>query len=77
MLIKITEYQNLDTRKLMDVYSESNYENTDYFILTKQIKMQPSERLKRAFWIFLRMTFSIKQMQHTGFWRWMMFGSAH
>ena len=52
MLIKITEYQNLDTRKLMDVYSESNYENTDYFILTKQIKMQPSERLKRAFWIF-------------------------
>ena len=52
MLIKIIDYQNLDTRKLMDVYSESNYENTDYFILTKQIKMQPSERLKRAFWIF-------------------------
>ena len=31
MLIKIIDYQKVDTRKLMDVYSESNYENTDYF----------------------------------------------
>ncbi len=26
MLIKATEYEKLDARKLMDVYSESNYE---------------------------------------------------
>lgn len=31
MLIEITEYQKIDERMLMDVYSESNYENTDYF----------------------------------------------
>ena len=31
MLIRITEYGDLDERKLMDIYSESNYENTDYF----------------------------------------------
>lgn len=31
MLVTITEYQELDARKLMDIYSESNYENTDYF----------------------------------------------
>ncbi len=31
MLIEITEYQKMDERMLMDVYSESNYENTDYF----------------------------------------------
>jgi hypothetical protein len=31
MLTTITDYQKLNTRKLMDVYSESNYENTDYF----------------------------------------------
>ncbi len=32
MLIRITEYQKLNTRKLMDVYSESNYENTEFCI---------------------------------------------
>ena len=31
MLKIISEYQKVDTRKLMDVYSESNFENTDYF----------------------------------------------
>ena len=31
MIVEITEYFKVDTRKLMDVYSESNYENTDYF----------------------------------------------
>ena len=31
MLIPITHYNDLDARKLMDIYSESNYKNTDYF----------------------------------------------
>ena len=31
MLLTITEYKDLDKRKLMDIYSESNYENTDFF----------------------------------------------
>ena len=31
MLITITDFKDLDMRKLMDIYSESNYENTDFF----------------------------------------------
>ena len=31
MLLRITQYRDLDVRKLMDIYSESNFENTDYF----------------------------------------------
>ncbi len=31
MLIEITSYASLDTRKLMDLYAESNIENVDYF----------------------------------------------
>jgi len=31
MLISITNYEKIDQRKLMDIYSESNFENTDYF----------------------------------------------
>ena len=31
MLLRITRYCDLDGQDLMEVYSESNYENTDYF----------------------------------------------
>ena len=31
MLLKITDGQALDERRLMDVYAESNLENTDFF----------------------------------------------
>ena len=31
MLLRINRYEELDVRKLMDVYAESNFENTDYF----------------------------------------------
>ena len=31
MLKILTEDRKVDTRKLMEIYSESNYENTDYF----------------------------------------------
>ena len=31
MLLKITNYGDLDKRKLMDIYAESNFENTDFF----------------------------------------------
>ena len=30
-LLRITDFCDIDARKLMDVYYESNYENTDYF----------------------------------------------
>ena len=29
MLITIDAYKDIDAKKLMDIYSESNYENTD------------------------------------------------
>lgn len=31
MLLRITRYCDLARQNLMEVYSESNYENTDYF----------------------------------------------
>ena len=31
MLLRITGYDGLDERKLMDIYSESNTDNTEYF----------------------------------------------
>ena len=31
MLLRLRNYKDVDERKLMDIYSESNYENTDYF----------------------------------------------
>lgn len=31
MLIKITSYDDIDSRKLMNLYAESNIENVDYF----------------------------------------------
>ena len=31
MLLKLTRYEDVDERRLMDVYAESNFENTDYF----------------------------------------------
>ncbi|MCR4832795.1 MAG: hypothetical protein K5900_04400 [Butyrivibrio sp.] len=31
MLRKITKYSDLDERKLMNIYSESNIENAEYF----------------------------------------------
>ena len=30
MLLRITDFAGLDTGKLMKIYTESNYENTDY-----------------------------------------------
>ena len=54
MLIKITEYQRVDTRKLMDVYSESNYENTDYFYPDEADKEAAVKRVEAGFLDFRR-----------------------
>ena len=45
MLITISELKDIDMRKLMDIYSESNYENTDYFF--------PDEADKDVAWSIL------------------------
>ncbi len=57
MLIRITEYQKLDTRKLMDVYSESNYENTDYFYPDETDKDVAVQKVEEGFLEFLKNDF--------------------
>ena len=57
MLIKFTEYQELDTGKLMEVYSESNYENTDYFFPDEENKEVAVQKVEAGFLDFLRNDF--------------------
>ena len=60
MMIKITEYQELDTRKLMDVYSESNYENTEYFFPDEEDKSIAVQKVEAGFLNFLKNEFFSK-----------------
>ena len=62
MLIKISEFQNLDARKLMDIYSESNYENTDYFYPDEADKDVAVRKVEDGFLDFLKNNF----FGHTG-----------
>ena len=57
MLIKIIDYQKVDTRKLMDVYSESNYENTDYFFPDEADKEAAVQKIEAGFLDFLKNDF--------------------
>ena len=57
MLIKILEYQKLDTRKLMDVYSESNTENTDFFFPDEADKEAAVRKVEAGFLDFLKNDF--------------------
>ena len=57
MLITITEFKDLDTRKLMDIYSESNYENTDYFYPDEQDKAAAVRKVEEGFLDFLKNDF--------------------
>ena len=57
MLIRITEYGDLDKRKLMDIYSESNYENTDYFFPEEPDKEKAVRQVEAGFLDFLKNDF--------------------
>ena len=57
MLIKIIDYQKVDTRKLMDVYSESNYENTDCFFPDEADKEAAVQKVEAGFLDFLKNDF--------------------
>ena len=54
MLLRITKYCDLDERKLMDVYSESNYENTDYFFPDEADKDAALRKVEAGFLDFLK-----------------------
>ena len=57
MLKIISEYQKVDTRKLMDVYSESNFENTDYFYPDDSDKEAAVRKVEAGFLEFLKNDF--------------------
>lgn len=57
MLKRINEYREVDTRKLMDVYSESNYENTEYFFPDEADKEAAVRKLEAGFLDFLKKDF--------------------
>ena len=57
MLLRIMKYCDLDGRKLMDVYSESNYENTDYFFPDEADKNAAVRKVEAGFLDFLKNDF--------------------
>lgn len=57
MLLKITSYSELDSRTLMDIYSESNFENTDYFYPDETDKNAAVAMVETGFLSFLENEF--------------------
>ena len=60
MLKIITEFRQLNTRKLMDVYSESNFENTDYFYPDEADKEAAVKKVEAGFLNYLKNDFFYK-----------------
>ena len=54
MLLRINRYEELDVRKLMDVYAESNFENTDYFFPDETDKALAVRKVEEGFCGFLK-----------------------
>ena len=61
MLRKITRYEDLNTRALMDVYAESNFENTDYFYPDDADKAEAVRKVEAGFLDFLRTEFFTRE----------------
>ena len=57
MLLKITRYADLDERALMDVYSESNFENTDHFFPDETDKAAAVRMVEAGFLDYLSSDF--------------------
>lgn len=57
MLIKITQFRDLDAARLMAVYAESNFENTDYFFPEERDKEAAARQVEAGFLDFLRTDF--------------------
>ena len=52
MLLKITDGQALDERRLMDVYAESNLENADFSVRRSRTRRRLSAWWSPDFWTF-------------------------
>ena len=57
MLIIIKKYDELNERKLMDVYSESNYENVEYFYPDEKDIVSGIKKVEQGFLEFLKKDF--------------------
>lgn len=57
MLLRITNASELDERKLMDVYFESNFENTDYFYPEETDKDVAVRKVEAGFLDFMKNEF--------------------
>ena len=57
MLLKIKNYTDLDDRKLMDIYAESNFENVDYFYPDEVDKSVGVKKVEAGFLDFLKNNF--------------------
>lgn len=76
MLLKITDGQALDERKLMDVYAESNLENTDFFCPEEPDKEAAVRMVESGFLDFLKTSSSRSQRPFAGSSRRTACGSA-
>lgn len=66
-LIRVTKPEDIDKRKLMDIYAESNRENTSFFCPMRKTKIKLSQLSKKDIWRFLK-TSSIRIiLLHVGF----------
>lgn len=57
MLLQIKTFDELDKRRLMDVYAESNYENTDHFFPDETDKAEAVRKVEAGFSEFLKKEF--------------------
>lgn len=68
MLIKITSYSELDERSLMDIYAESNLENTEYFCPGETDRAAAVSQVESGFLDFLKQEFF--QLPKAAYWVW-------
>ena len=57
MLLRIEKFCDLNERKLMDIHSESNFENTDYFFPDEENKELAVQKVETGFLDFLKNEF--------------------
>lgn len=57
MLLRITQFSDLDPGKLMEIYAESNLENTDYFFPELEDKAEAVKKVEAGFLEYLEQDF--------------------
>lgn len=61
MLLRIKSCEQLDERKLMDLYGESNKENVDYLYPEAEDRAEALRKVEEGFLAFLREDFFLKE----------------